>query len=76
MQSIPLSALIGCNLQFVSVQYELGLTSKKCDWASKSIAISKQASSSIHSQWAADSAISDYQAERAEKIEIIPFGPI
>ena len=73
--SIPIIYLSDVTFSLYRQLYEVGFDKQECDWASKeeSIAISKASKLFYSSQWAADSAISDYQAE-AQKIEIIPFG--
>lgn len=73
--SIPIIYLSDITFSLYHQLYEPGFDKQECDWASKqeSIAISKASKLIYSSQWAADSAISDYQAE-ADKIEIIPFG--
>ncbi len=73
--TIPIISSSDATFSLLKDFYQLELEPQEVEWASEQelIAISKASKLAYPSQWAANSAISDYQAD-AEKIEIIPFG--
>ena len=73
--NIPIVSLSDATFILFENNYQINLDKEEREWESKqeSLAISKASKLVYSSEWAANSAISDYQADAA-KIEIIPFG--
>jgi glycosyltransferase involved in cell wall biosynthesis len=73
--NIPIISLSDATFILFENNYQINLDKEEREWESKqeSIAISKASKLVYSSEWAANSAISDYQADAA-KIEVIPFG--
>lgn len=73
--SIPIIYLSDTTLRLYHQLYSLNLDSQEFLWADKqeSTAIAKASRLVYSSEWAARSAIDDYQA-KAEKVAVIPFG--
>lgn len=73
--NIPIISLSDTTFILFEKNYQINLDKEEREWESKqeSIAISKASKLVYSSEWAANSAISDYQADAA-KIEVIPFG--
>jgi glycosyltransferase involved in cell wall biosynthesis len=73
--NVPIISLSDTTFILFENNYPINLDKEEREWESKqeSIAISKASKLVYSSEWAANSAISDYQADAA-KIEIIPFG--
>jgi glycosyltransferase involved in cell wall biosynthesis len=73
--NIPIVSLSDATFILFEKNYQINLDKEEREWESKqeSIAISKASKLVYSSEWAANSAISDYQADAA-KIEVIPFG--
>lgn len=73
--SIPIVYLSDATLKLYQEHYQLNLDRQETEWASKQefAAISKASKLVYSSDWAANSAIADYQAS-ADKVEIISFG--
>jgi glycosyltransferase involved in cell wall biosynthesis len=67
--------LSDATFKLIQLGYNLNLEQQEIEWENQQelIAISKASKLVYPSEWAANSAICDYQAE-ASKIEIIPFG--
>ncbi len=72
---IPIIYLSDATFKLYNDYYQLNLDQQEAEWAAKqeSIALSKASRIVYPSEWVADSAIYDYQVEKA-KVEIIPFG--
>lgn len=72
---IPIIYLSDATFKLYNDYYQLNLDQQEAEWAAKqeSIALSKASRIVYPSEWVADSAINDYQVEKA-KVEIIPFG--
>ncbi|HEY9637651.1 MAG TPA: glycosyltransferase family 4 protein [Coleofasciculaceae cyanobacterium] len=72
---IPIIYLSDATFSLYEQYYQLNLDKQESEWASKqeSIAISKASRLVYSSEWAANSAVCDYQADES-KIQVIPFG--
>jgi Glycosyltransferase len=73
--TIPIISLSDVTFNLLEKNYQLDLDEQEREWESKQelILLSKASKLIYPSEWAANSAISDYQAD-ATKVEIIPFG--
>ncbi len=73
--SLPIIYLSDVTFSLYRKFYSLSLDEQELEWASKqeSIAIAKASKLVYPSEWAAESAVYDYQVQ-VDKIEIIPFG--
>jgi glycosyltransferase involved in cell wall biosynthesis len=73
--SIPIVYLSDATFKLYQEYYQLNLDQQEADWASKQefTAVSKASKLVYSSEWAANSAICDYQAEY-DKVEVISFG--
>jgi glycosyltransferase involved in cell wall biosynthesis len=73
--TIPIISLSDVTFNLLEKNYKLDLDEQEREWESKQelILLSKASKLIYPSEWAANSAISDYQAD-ATKVEIIPFG--
>jgi glycosyltransferase involved in cell wall biosynthesis len=73
--NIPIIYLSDATFKLYNDYYQLNLDQQEAEWAAKQelIALSKASRIVYPSKWVADSAIQDYQVEKA-KVEIIPFG--
>lgn len=72
---IPIIYLSDATFKLYQEHYQLNLDPQEAEWASKQefTAISKASKLVYSSNWAGNSAISDYQAP-ADKVEIVSFG--
>jgi glycosyltransferase involved in cell wall biosynthesis len=73
--NIPIIYLSDATFQLYQKHYPLNLEQREAEWSEKQelTAISKASKIVYSSQWAADSAISDYQAD-ADNVVVLPFG--